>query len=271
MRSQVDRSWTVTGSLWSMRRRLGSVDGPGSRPAADGRPRAGVDAQAASGSRSWCRRRGCTARPWRPPRGPWPGRRRAVPRTAPAAPPSAVPGQGRAKSPPTQAIEHQFEDQSSILRTATGATLSLYGRVAVIPRSGSFARTFSQPQTLSRPLTDPAVGAGEVPIDRGPADPERVGNRQDRVLPRCVHLLGHPQLMPAQHRRPATVAAPGPGRSQPGVRPLTDQVAFELGQGREDWKTSLPPGWWWWWWWWWWWCRSPPGGCGTRSRAQPVQ
>ena len=65
----------------------------------------------------------------------------------PAAPPSAVPGQGRAKSPLTQTIEHQFEDQSSISRTTTGATLSRNGRVSGIPRSGLFARssTFANP------------------------------------------------------------------------------------------------------------------------------
>jgi hypothetical protein len=41
-------------------RQPGSVGGRGSRPDAGRRPRAGAAAQAASGSRSWCRRRGCT-------------------------------------------------------------------------------------------------------------------------------------------------------------------------------------------------------------------
>jgi hypothetical protein len=56
------------------------------------RPQAGVGVPAASGSRSWCRRRGGTARRWRPARGRWPGRRRAAPRTAAAVPRSAGPG-----------------------------------------------------------------------------------------------------------------------------------------------------------------------------------
>jgi hypothetical protein len=122
--------WCVfTRSLWSMGWRLGSVDGRGSRPVAGSRPRAGVVAQAASGSRSWCRRRRCTASPQRPPCGGWPGPRRAALRTAPAAPRSAVPGQGRAKSPPTQDIEHEFENPSSVLRIATGTTSADAGRV----------------------------------------------------------------------------------------------------------------------------------------------
>jgi hypothetical protein len=49
------------------------VDGRGSPLAAGRTPVAGAGAPAASGSRSWCRRRGCRARPWRPPRGQWSG------------------------------------------------------------------------------------------------------------------------------------------------------------------------------------------------------
>jgi len=118
----------------------------------------GVVAQAASGSRFWRRRRVYRARPWRRPRGGWLGRRRAARRTAPAAPRSAVPGQGRAKSPPIQNIEHEFEAPSTFLRTTTGATPSLYGPppkrilLAVIPGSGSFARSssFSSPKRWVR-------------------------------------------------------------------------------------------------------------------------
>jgi hypothetical protein len=43
----VDRSGTFASALWSMCRRLGSVDGRGSRPAVGGRPRAGVGVPAA--------------------------------------------------------------------------------------------------------------------------------------------------------------------------------------------------------------------------------
>jgi hypothetical protein len=38
------------------------------------------------------------------------------------------------------------------------------------------------------------------------------------------------------------VAATGPGRGQPGGRPLTDEVAFELGQGGEDMEHELAAG-----------------------------
>src|SRR4029450_2435428 len=56
----------------------------------------------------------------RPPRGWGPGRRRAAPRIAPAAPRSASPGPGRARSPPAQRIEHKFETESRTLRSPTG-------------------------------------------------------------------------------------------------------------------------------------------------------
>jgi hypothetical protein len=95
------------------------VDGRGNRLAAGRTPRAGAGVPAASGSRFWCRRRGCTARPWRPARGRWRGRRRAAPRNAPAAPRSAGPSLGRARSPPNQAIEQKFERGSVTLRSPT--------------------------------------------------------------------------------------------------------------------------------------------------------
>ena len=39
-----------------------------------------------------------------------------------------------------------------------------------------------------------AVGASEMAVDRGAADPKGRGDRGDRVLPGAVHLLGHPLL-----------------------------------------------------------------------------
>jgi hypothetical protein len=81
-----------------MRPRTEFVDGRGIHLAAGRTPLVGAGAPAASGSRSWCHRRGCRARRWRPPYRWWPGRRRAALRTAPAAPRSAGPGPGRAKS-----------------------------------------------------------------------------------------------------------------------------------------------------------------------------
>jgi hypothetical protein len=45
-----------------------------------------------------------------------------------------------------------------------------------------------------------------------------------------------------QYGGAAAVASPGPGGSQPGGGPLTDQVAFELGQGRKDVKDELAAG-----------------------------
>jgi hypothetical protein len=69
-----------------MRRRARFVDGRRSRLAAGRTRRAGAGVPAASGSRSWCRRRGGRARRWRPPREWSPGRRQAAPRSAPAAP-----------------------------------------------------------------------------------------------------------------------------------------------------------------------------------------
>jgi hypothetical protein len=38
------------------------------------------------------------------------------------------------------------------------------------------------------------------------------------------------------------VAAPGPGRGQPGTGPFSDEVAFELGQGGKDMEDELAAG-----------------------------
>jgi hypothetical protein len=84
-------------------------DGRGSRLAAGRTPRAGAAAPAASGSRSWCRRRGGRAQRWRPPHRWWPGRRQAAPRSAPASPRSAqfraVPSPHRRRLPNACLVE----------------------------------------------------------------------------------------------------------------------------------------------------------------------
>jgi hypothetical protein len=54
-----------------------------------------------------------------------------------------------------------------------------------------------------------------------------------------VTVLGHLKLVAAQHRRPAAAATPGPGCGKPSGRALADQVAFELGQGREHMEDEL--------------------------------
>src|SRR5215216_264930 len=67
------------------------------------------------------------ARPWQPACRRRPGRRRAAPRTAPAALRSAGPGPGRARSPPNQAIEHEFESESGMLLTPRWALTPCLG------------------------------------------------------------------------------------------------------------------------------------------------
>ena len=96
------------------------ADDRGSRLAVCHMPRVGADVPAASSSRSWCRRRGGRARCWRPAHRRWPGRRRAAARTAAAAPRSAGPGPGRAKSPPEQPIELMFEGRIGNATDAAG-------------------------------------------------------------------------------------------------------------------------------------------------------
>jgi hypothetical protein len=101
----------------------------------------------------------------------------------------------------------------------------------------------TSPQTAVRLAAGgSSVGAVEVAIDRGPADPKGLGDCCHRVLPRAVHLLRHLALVTRQHRWSATVAAAGPGRSQPGGRAFADQVAFQLGQGGEHMEDELPAG-----------------------------
>jgi hypothetical protein len=107
----------------------GSVDGRCSLPAADRMPQAVVAAQAASGSRPWCRPRGCRARDWRPARGRWLGRRPVARHTDRAVPRSAGPAPGRARSPPEQGIELVFEIESGILLTAVPAADGTLGHI----------------------------------------------------------------------------------------------------------------------------------------------
>jgi hypothetical protein len=76
-------------------------------------------------------------------------------------------------------------------------------------------------------------------IDRGPADPQRRGNRADCVLPGRIHLLSHLELVGGHHWRSAAVAAAGPGGLQSRGGAFADEVAFELGQGGEDMEDEL--------------------------------
>src|SRR5215211_9370379 len=119
--------------------RRAAVGGRRSRPGGGRTPRVGAAAQAASGSRPWRRRRGGRARRWRPPRGWWPGRGRAAARIAPAAPRSAGPALGRARSSPNQGIEHEFDTESGMVLTATSR--SPPSVAALGPRTGGTWRS----------------------------------------------------------------------------------------------------------------------------------
>ena len=152
-----------------------SGDGPGTHLAAGCMPQAGVGVPTASDSRPRRRRRGGWARHLRPPHRGSPGRRRAAPRSAPTAPRSAIPGQVRARSPPTEPIEPSSRNPSTFLHTATGAS-SAYKEparrkrcsFALIPAAArSLARELQpSPQALDALLANSAIRASEMPIDR---------------------------------------------------------------------------------------------------------
>jgi hypothetical protein len=57
--------------------------------------------------------------------------------------------------------------------------------------------------------------------------------------PERYSFLGHLELVSGHHRRAAAVAAAGPSGGQPGGGAFADQVAFELGQGREQMEDEL--------------------------------
>ena len=61
-------------------------------------------------------------------------------------------------------------------------------------------------------------------------------------MPGAVHLLGNLELVGGHDRGAAAVAAAGPGRGQPSGRAFADEVAFELGQGREHMEHQLAAG-----------------------------
>ena len=79
-----------------------------------------------------------------------------------------------------------------------------------------------------------AGGATKVAVDGGPADTKGLGDRRHRVLPRRVHLPGHLGLVGGHDGGSAAVATAGSGGGEPGARAFADEVAFELGQSRED-------------------------------------
>jgi hypothetical protein len=76
---------------------------------------------------------------------------------------------------------------------------------------------------------DSAAGMGEMAVDRGAADAEGLGDRGDRVVPGPVYVLNDLELAGGHDRGSAAVAAPGPGRGQPGGGAFADEVAFEFG------------------------------------------
>jgi hypothetical protein len=57
-----------------------------------------------------------------------------------------------------------------------------------------------------------------------------------------VHLPSHLELVAGQHCRPTSLTAAGPGRGQPSGGASADEVAFELGQGREHVEHELAAG-----------------------------
>jgi hypothetical protein len=82
----------------------------------------------------------------------------------------------------------------------------------------------------------------EVAVDRGAADAKGLGDGAHRVLPRRIHLPGHLEPVPTQHRRPTAAAATGPGGGQASSGAFADQVALELGQGGKDVEDELATG-----------------------------
>jgi hypothetical protein len=104
------------------------------------------------------RRYGSTVRP---ARARWAGRRRAAGRIAPAAPRSAGPGPGRARSPPDQRIEHEFESGSGTLRSPPGPLRAWVGRAGAATRR-NLGDTKGQQETTNVEVSSgfAAIGLG---------------------------------------------------------------------------------------------------------------
>jgi hypothetical protein len=85
------------------------------------------------------------------------------------------------------------------------------------------------------------IGVSEVPLLLGRvlSDVNHLANFADRVLLLPVELDGQPPLLFIQLLSPASLPAPRPGRLQPGLRPLADQVPLEFRQRTEDVKHQL--------------------------------
>jgi hypothetical protein len=115
---------------------------------------------------AWCRRRGCRARRWWPPHRWWPGSHRAAVRIAPAAPRSAGPSPGRARSPPEQGIEHKFESESRTLPSPTVGPLTARGG-----RAGAATRRNLGDSNRQQETTDVEVSSGFAAIHLGSETP----------------------------------------------------------------------------------------------------
>jgi hypothetical protein len=108
--------------------------------------------------------------------------------------------------------------------------------------NASSSQASASPKLRGALLTNSPVRASKVPIDRGAAHPERVGNRRHGVLTRGIHLLGHLELVGGHDRGAATVPAAGPGGGQSCGGAFADEIAFEFSQGCEHVEDELAAG-----------------------------
>jgi hypothetical protein len=106
----------------------------------------------------------------------------------------------------------------------------------VAPRSGVRAPAAHVRRRLSlhRPPSGGAPLARQGAVDGGPAHPQRLGDRPDRVLAAVVQLAGDGRLRRRHDRGPAALPAPGAGGGQAGGGALPDEIALELGQRAEE-------------------------------------
>jgi hypothetical protein len=76
-------------------------------------------------------------------------------------------------------------------------------------------------------------------VERRPSDANRLADFVNRVVLLPVEINSHGALLLVEFLPPAAFPAACPRRFQPGVCPITDQVAFKFRQCNEDMKHQL--------------------------------
>ena len=133
-----------------------------------------------------------------------------------------LPAQSAIEARPRQAVERRRAgDQALAIGMPRRQHLQPMAQADAAPPAGCATR----PQR---------IGLFQVAVERRLRDPHQPADLGDAVLLVVVERDGMPALFGIEQLRPAAFAAACPRRGEPGLGPLADQRALELGQRRKQ-------------------------------------